>query len=103
MPPVFTRDDMKPCANCGKGVMHSGLPLAWKLKVERVGINAQAIQREHGLEMMMGGNVALARVFSPERDFGTLLSSKSLILCEPCVMSALPPQLMMSMLSEEEG
>ena len=82
--------------------MHSGLPLAWKLNVQRIGIDARAVQREHGLEMMMGGNVALARVLSPERDFGHVMSTATIILCEPCVMNALPAGMMISMMGEEK-
>ena len=44
------RTDFKPCANCGKGVAHTGLPLFWVVEIQRFGIDAQAVQRQHGME-----------------------------------------------------
>ena len=49
------RKDFKPCAICHKGVMHTGLPLFWRVHIERIGVDMQAAQRQQGLEQFFGG------------------------------------------------
>ena len=46
--------EIKPCCQCGKGVMHTGLPLFWQLTIQRMQIDVGAVHRQHGLEMMVG-------------------------------------------------
>lgn len=85
--PFLTRDQLRPCPICKNGLAHSGIPLVWKISVERVGIDARAVQRTAGLEQMLGGNVALANVFSPDNDFGVGLGGPiTLVICEPCAL-----------------
>ena len=85
--PLFTREQMKPCPLCGKGLMHSGIPLVWKFTIQRIGVGHRKVQQEAGLEMMLGGSVALASVFSPNSDFGVKIDEpKTLIICEPCAL-----------------
>jgi len=80
------RADIKPCAKCGKGVMHTGIPLFWRLTVERYGIDAGAVQRAAGLEMMLG-NAALANVMGPNEILAKpVMDTTVLILCEDCAM-----------------
>lgn len=73
------------CSSCGKGVMNTGLPLFWVVKVERYGIDHSAIQRQNGLEQMMGGCVALAQVLSPGETMAKQLIDKKLSFCEDCM------------------
>ena len=73
------------CANCGKGIMHTGLPLFWVVKVERYGVDGKAIQRQNGLEQMMGGHVALAQVFSPDETMARQIIDKKFSFCEECM------------------
>lgn len=40
--------EIKPCAACGKGVMHAGAPQFYQVTVQ------------HGLEQMLGGNATIA-------------------------------------------
>ena len=82
--PVLRREDITPCALCGKGVMHTGLPLAWRFTVERISIDARAVRTQAGLETMIG-NVAIAHVLSPVGDFGIeLMKPVTLLVCESC-------------------
>ncbi len=54
--------DFKPCHLCKKGVMHVGHPLFLRISVDRLGIDANAVQRAHGMELLMGGNARIANV-----------------------------------------
>lgn len=82
------RKDFKPCAACGKGVMHTGMPLFWRVRIERMGVDLKAAQRQHGMESFFGGNVALADVFSDGAPIAQSLegSCTTLLLCENCAM-----------------
>lgn len=82
--------DITPCAACGKGVMHTGLPLLWRITAERYGIDAAAVQRRAGFEMMMGGGqqgAALAEALHTNEDIAKRIGDPiTLILCEPCAL-----------------
>jgi len=78
--------EFKPCALCGKGVMYTGLPLFYKVTVQRMGIDIREVDRAAGMERFMGGHVALARVFhDPDiaNPIGTPVES---LVCEDCAM-----------------
>lgn len=84
------RSDIKPCAKCGKGVMHTGLPLFWRVTIERYGIDVKAVQRTVGLEMMLG-SVALANVMGTNETLAKpVMDDVILILCENCAMEDYP-------------
>ena len=82
--------DIKKCAKCGKGVMHTGLPLFWRVTIERFGIDKAACDRRHGLETFFGGGhvgARLAGVMGPDEDIAKpIVDAKVLILCEDCAM-----------------
>ena len=84
----FSRDDIKPCAVCSKPIMTDNpLGLFWRVSAERLMINRQAAMREHGLEMTMSGNVALARAFSPNSSLAHQIEApRSFLICEPCAL-----------------
>lgn len=89
------RKNFKPCAICHKGVMHTGLPLFWRVHIERIGVDMQAAQRQHGLEQFFGGTspgaVALADVFSDGAPIGKPLDEgKTVLVCEDCAMADMP-------------
>lgn len=76
-------EDLRPCALCRKGVMHTGLPLCYRVTVDRIGFDQQAIRQLAGLETMLG-SVALARVMSPVSEVGKAISRRELLVCEEC-------------------
>lgn len=81
----FTQDDIQPCAVCRKGIMHAGLPLFYKVTVTRLGIDARAVQRQSGLEQMLGGNAAIARALSPNDELAQVMNGpRTIIICELC-------------------
>lgn len=78
--------DFKPCALCGKGMMHTGLPLFWRVRIERMSIDSRAVQRAHGMEQYMDGVIALARVFE-DPDIATPIAGQTTALvCETCAL-----------------
>jgi hypothetical protein len=77
------------CAVCGQGVMHDGLPLFWRVTCERMGVDLAAVKREVGMELLMGGNVALARLLGPGEDIAAPLGEpRTVLVCEACAGAA---------------
>ncbi len=76
--------DFKPCVLCGKGVMHTGVPLFYRVKIERLGINVGEVQRTHGMEQFFGGAVALARVFHDPDLTEVIMPEVEMLVCEDC-------------------
>ncbi len=82
---AMKQTDFTPCARCGKGVMHTGLPLFYRVTIERMGSDGQAVQRQHGLEMMLGGHAKIANVMGPNDDMGLPIGPANKgLLCETC-------------------
>lgn len=84
------RNELQKCAVCGKGVIHTGLPLFWKLSIERFGVDIGAVQRRHGLETFFGGGgagAAMAGIMGADEDIAVSLGDKkTLLVCEDCAM-----------------
>lgn len=73
------------CAICHKGVGHNPIPSFWLLKVERHVLDLSTIQRQSGMEMMMGGHVALAQVMGPNAEMTKcLMETVTITICESC-------------------
>lgn len=73
------------CALCGEGVMHGGMPLFWRIRLERMAVDLAAVRREVGMELLMGGNVALARLLGPDEDIAAPLGEpRTVLVCEAC-------------------
>lgn len=98
----FTRDDIQTCASCGQGVGIAG-PVFYRVKVEQLVLDVRAVQREVGLEMMMGGNVALARALSPERDFAKPFREAEVLLCGACGIEPTVPAVLLDKADDDEG
>lgn len=69
------------CAICGKGIGHTSLPFFYRVRIERYRLNAGALQRQTGLEMMVG---PLAGVMGPNEDMAEKVSSKEVTVCVAC-------------------
>lgn len=71
------------CGLCRRKIGESGIPLFWRVRVERFGLDAQALRRQQGLGLMVGG--ALAAVMGPDEDLAKpVMSAVTLTVCEPC-------------------
>lgn len=74
------------CSICGKKIMHAGLPLFWRVTVERFGVDTGAVRRQAGLAMMLG-SPALASVMGSDEEMARpVMDPKVLTVCEVCVL-----------------
>lgn len=72
------------CSLCGSKVMAGGLPLFWRVTVERFGIDIQAATRQQGLTMTLG-HAGLAAVMGPDEDMAKpMMDAVTLTVCEAC-------------------
>jgi hypothetical protein len=96
--------DFKPCHLCGKGVMHAGHPLFLRISVDRLGIDAKAVQRAHGMELMMGGNALLANIMGPDEDLTKVIDGRhDMLICIRCASEPLPPYFWLDDCEEEQS
>lgn len=71
------------CSLCRNPIGHTRLPLFWKVTIERFGIDLQAVQRQHGLGLMIGA--PLAAVMGPDETMARpVMEPKVLTVCETC-------------------
>lgn len=85
------RQDLEKCAVCGEGVMHAGNLDVYRVEVTQYIAHARNIQRETGLEMMMGGGSVGAVLASVMGDNPVLLQECSVasgLLCQTCFMGS---------------
>ena len=72
------------CGVCAKPIGHTGLPLFWRVTVERFGIDFNAMQRQQGLSMMLG-SAALAMHMGPDDYLAKpLMDPVTIAVCETC-------------------
>ncbi len=65
--------------------MHSGIPIFFRVRIERMAVNMGAVQRQHGLEQMLGGHATLANVMGPNEDLAVKLGDPvNAIVCMDC-------------------
>lgn len=72
------------CSLCRQPIGHTGMPLFWRVKIERFGIDMAAAQRQQGLGLMIGG--ALAMHMGPDEDLAHLIHETTLTVCETCAV-----------------
>lgn len=92
------------CSLCGRKTFAPGLPLFWTVRIQRFGLNVNAVNRQAGLEQFIG-NVALAQVFSPGEDMATEMHPPiELTVCEDCACNRYLPLAAIAEIAEtEEG
>lgn len=78
------------CCICKKKIGQLQLPVFHKVTAERFMVDPKAVQRQHGLEQMFNGNVALAQVFSPNQDMAVSMAKGTVMICDDCVIEKLP-------------
>lgn len=94
----FARSDIQPCARCGRGIAHAG-PVFYRVAVEQMVIDAVAVQREAGLEAMVG-NAAIAAALSPNADFAHVFRHREVLLCGAC---GIDPTVIAVLLDDEKS
>lgn len=71
--------------------MHTGLPLFYRVTIEVMGVDLQAVRERHGLSMLFGfkpGSAALAEVFAPTGEIANPAHApETLLACQSCAIS----------------
>lgn len=84
------QSDIKKCAICDLGMMHSGAPLFYIMTIQHYMMDLGAVQRQHGLEMFMGEAAPLAQIMGPNEDLAKPLSKEIKIwVCQDCAIKHL--------------
>ena len=84
-PTPFKQDEIENCIACNQGLMHNQGIFFYKVSVEQFVIDCRSIQRQTGLEQMIG-NAAIARVMGTNEDIAKGLSPTSFLICGDCAM-----------------
>jgi hypothetical protein len=73
------------CAVCGLKIGQTPIPVFWKVTIERHGIDMNAVRRQSGLAMMLGGNGVLASVMGPDDEMTQkLMGPVTMMVCDSC-------------------
>ena len=87
IPATLKEKELRALATCGichDKVMSTGLPLFWRVTIDRFGIDTRAMQRQQGLSMMMG-SPALAMFMGPNEDMAKPVMDTAVVsVCENC-------------------
>ena len=69
-------------------MMHTGLPIFYRLTLEGMGIDTGAVQRQHGLELMLKGHAELAFHMGPQETMASPIEeiTPSVLLCHACAL-----------------
>ena len=79
--PGLKQEDLRPCGLCGKGLMNSGIPLCYRITIDRLGFDHQAIKELAALETMVGS----ANVMGPNKDLAKPITDQyTALICEKC-------------------
>ncbi len=87
------------CALCGQGIGAAG-PLFWTAKITSWILDMRALQRQTGMEMMMGGHVAIAQIMGPNEDMAEKMVEVEITVCQTCAIDKSLP--LMAMVPEDD-
>ena len=82
--------ELATCKVCREKIGQKQLPILWKVKAERHGLDAGALQRQQGLGMMLGGHGLLAQTMGPDENMTKVLSDQTCMICDECMIERLP-------------
>jgi hypothetical protein len=73
------------CAVCHNRIGAAKVPLFYRVRIERFMVRLDAVQRQTGLEMVLGGCVPIARALSPDEEMASpVMDPITLTVCETC-------------------
>lgn len=79
------------CGICEGKVLATGLPLFWRVTIERFGVDVRAVQRQDGLGQFLGSH-PLAAVMGPDEDMASAVMDKvTMAVCESCACGSSVP------------
>lgn len=74
------------CSLCRNPIGHTGLPLFWRVTIERFGVEMGAVQRQSGFAMMLG-SADLAAAMGPDEDMAKPVHEPIVLtVCETCAV-----------------
>lgn len=79
------------CDVCNKGIGESGLPLFWRVTVERFGVDLRAVRRQDGLGQYLGHHGSAA-IMGPDEDMAKPMQDQPgvVTVCETCCTEPVP-------------
>lgn len=87
------------CSVCGKPV-GSGLPVFWTVKLEQHGIDVNAVRRQTGLTMLLGGSAEIAYAMGPDEEMTKVITDEvELTVCHGCSTAAQPVVALMELIA----
>lgn len=90
------------CGLCQKKIGACHLPIFLTMTIERYRIDAAALQRQTGLEMMLGGCAALAMHMGPDEDLAPMIEAKTFTVCGACAVKEWCPAQILQDAKESE-
>lgn len=76
------------CCACGRKVLATGLPLLYRVTIERFGVDVAAMKRQGGLAAFIG-SAAIAGVMGPDLDMAERIGDAvQVAMCDSCGSSA---------------
>lgn len=98
----LTAEELHPCDCCGKPLCHQGLPIFWRVRLERMAVDRRAAEQHLGLTIMMR-SPALASVFTGHQPIANPMFEKpqELLICEECAIGKPLPILVLAQTADE--
>lgn len=73
------------CAICREKILARGVPLFYRVTVERFGVELAALNRQQGLTMLLGGSARIAAAMGPDEDLARpIMEPQTFAVCEHC-------------------
>lgn len=79
--------EVRLCVGCGRGVMHDANIIFYRITMETCCVDLAGMRQVHAMEMLMGGNTAIAHALSPTTTIGSVVGADSHWLCMECVVT----------------
>ena len=74
------------CGLCGKKILHTQIPLFYRVTIERFGVDLKACQRQDALATMLN-STALAMAMGPDPDVAKpVMNPLEIAVCEKCAL-----------------
>ena len=70
--------------------MHNNQIFFYRVNVEQYVVDVGAVQRQHGMEMMMGQAAPLAAIMGPNEDMAQGMGQHNFLVCSDCALKDMP-------------
>jgi hypothetical protein len=79
-------NEIKHCALCGRGVMHAGAFIFYRVTFQPMGVLVTEVQRVHAMQQFMHGNVAIAQAFYDPEVAAEVHPPVESLVCQSCAL-----------------